>query len=119
MDKEQYKNEPLLKILVVLAGVVALINQIFALLGYYWWLPIYNYYWIWPFYLVLVLVGIFFTILTILCGLRKEYKKGGEIVPFHWITFLVLGILLLIFGGGVIPLILLIIAFFLALIEEF
>ena len=66
MVKEQYKNEPILKILVVLAGVVALIFQIFALLGYYWWLPIYNYYWIWPFYLVLVFIGIFFSVLTIL-----------------------------------------------------
>jgi len=117
MDKQEYKNEPILKALVIIAGIVAIFFQIFALMGYYLWVPNYNY-WTWPFLYVLVFVGIFFSVLTILCGLRKEYKKGGEIVPFHWITFLILGIILLIFAGGFIPLILLFIAFLLALIEE-
>ena len=53
------------------------------------------------------------------CGMRKEGKNGEELIPFNWIAFLILGILLIVFGGGIIAFILLFIAFLLALMDEF
>ena len=117
-ERKQFKYEQLIKLLVILGGIVGLLFQIAALFGYYLFLPslFHGYF---PFFYILIIVGMVISVLTILCGMRKEGKNGEELIPFTWIAFLVLGILLIVFGGGIIAFILLFIAFLLALIEEF
>ncbi|TFG08990.1 MAG: hypothetical protein EU539_00940 [Promethearchaeota archaeon] len=117
-EREHYKYETLIKILVILGGIVGLIFQIVALAGISYFPSILPTYFAGAF-IIIIIVGIVISVLTIICGLRKESKNGNEIVPFHWITFLVLAILLVIFGGGIIACILLVIAFILGLIDEF
>ena len=117
-ERKQYKYEQLIKLLVILGGIVGLLFQLAALFGYYLFLPglFYGYF---PFFYILIIVGMVISVLTILCGMRKEGKNGEELIPFNWIAFLILGILLIIFAGGIIAFILLFLAFLLALIEEF
>ncbi len=116
--RKHYKNEPIIKLLVILAGIIGLIFQLIGLIRLAWWVPRVLPHWYGPYYVIIYVVGIIISILTILCGLRKESKSGGEIIPFHWISFLILAILMIIFGGGIIACILLIIAMILALLED-
>ncbi|TFG30491.1 MAG: hypothetical protein EU532_00875 [Promethearchaeota archaeon] len=116
-EREQYKYESLIKVFVILGGIIGLLTQIFALAGISSVLTVIPHWWGASIILILI-VGIVISVLTILCGLRKETKSGNEIVPFHWISFLILAILLILFGGGIIACVLLIIAFILALIDD-
>ena len=117
-ERKHYKYEQLIKVLVILGGIVGLLFQIAALFGYYLFIAglFHGYF---PFYYILIIVGMVISVLTILCGMRKEGKNGEELIPFYWLTFLILAILIIIFAGGIIAFILLFIAFLLALIEEF
>ncbi len=118
--RKHYKNEPIIKLLVILAGIIGLIWQLIGLLRLAWRanLPRVFPHWYEPYYVIILIIGIIISILTILCGLRRESKSGGVIIPFHWISFLILAILMIIFGGGIIAFILLIIAMILALLED-
>ncbi|MFX0069965.1 MAG: hypothetical protein ACFFAO_02645 [Candidatus Hermodarchaeota archaeon] len=117
-EREQYKYETLIKIFVILGGIVGLLFQIIALAGISYFPSIIPNYFGGAIIIILI-IGIVISVLTIICGLRKQSKNGNEIVPFHWVTFLILAILIVIFGGGIIACILLVIAFILGLIDEF
>ena len=117
-EREHYKYETLIKVFVILGGIIGLLTQIVYLAGLSYFPRILPSWWGTSIIIVL-LVGIVISVLTIICGLRKQSKSGNEIVPFHWITFLILGILLILFGGGIVACILLIIAFILGLIDEY
>ena len=115
--EEKYKYESLLKVFLILGGIIGLLTQILTLAGIsniptvipHWWGTS---------IIIILIVGIVISILTLICGLRKETKSGNEIVPFHWISFLILAILILIFGGGIVACVLLIFAFILGLIDD-
>ena len=117
-ERKQYKYESLIKLLVILGGIVGLLFQIAALFGYYLFIPALLH-GSFPFFYILIVVGMVISVLTIICGMRKEGKNGEELIPFNWIAFIVLAILLIVFGGGILAFILVFIAFLLALIEEF
>ncbi|MHA1150943.1 MAG: hypothetical protein ACTSR8_22205 [Promethearchaeota archaeon] len=123
--KKHYKNEGLIKFLVIIAGIIALawvLSGLIGLFGYgYYYAPVF----VSPYWMgytiqriIFLIVGLIVAIFTIICGIQKPSKKGGLIVPFEWWMFLVLAILVIVFGGGLIACILLIIAFLIALIEE-
>ncbi len=121
MTRRHYKNEGIIKLLVVLAGIIALVTILFGILGlgyYGYYAPNWYYGYGITYYIIWLVVGLVISILTIMCGMRRESKHGGEILPWHWLTFLILAILIIIFGGGIIACILLIIAFLVALIED-
>jgi hypothetical protein len=63
--------------------------------------------------IVYLIVGLVVVILTLLAAVRP-----GDPVPFHWLVLFILGILLIIFGGGLIAGILVIIAALIGLIED-
>lgn len=116
-EKEQYKYESLIKVFIILGGIIGLLTQILTLAGISSIPTIISHWWGTSF-IIILLVGIVISVLTLLCGLRKQTKTGNEIVPFHWISFLILAILILVFGGGIVACVLLIIAFILALIDD-
>jgi hypothetical protein len=117
-EREQYKYETLIKVFVILGGIIGLLTQILTLAGVSG-IPTIIPHWWGTSFIIILLVGIVISVLTLLCGLRKKTKTGNEVVPFHWISFLILAILILVFGGGIVACVLLIIAFILALIDEF
>ncbi|MFX1314754.1 MAG: hypothetical protein ACFE9T_02750 [Promethearchaeota archaeon] len=108
MVKKHYKNEGIMKFLTVIGGLVALASQIFALLKYSWPLgrhlgfyePVY------------IIVGFVISIITIYTAIKPDNP-----FPFHWLFLFVLGILLIIFAGGIVACVLLIIAALIGLIE--
>ncbi|TFF95424.1 MAG: hypothetical protein EU544_02795 [Promethearchaeota archaeon] len=116
--RKHYKNETILKLLVVLAGVLALVTQLFALLNYAYIPTIIYPTWYGGYRIIYLIIGLIISVFIILCGLRKESSGGGGIVPFHWVTFLIFAILVVVFGGGLLPCLLLVIAFLIALIED-
>ena len=116
--RKHYKNEAIIKILLVLGGLIALLTQLFSLLNLTYIPTPYYYRWSAGYWVIILIIGMFISILTIFCGMRKESKGGGEILPFNWATFLILAILLWVFGGGLIAVLLVAIAFLIALIEE-
>ncbi len=122
MTRRHYKNEGIIKLLVVLAGIIALVMTLLAIPGLAYYGPSWGYYhpyWYYGAYFIIwLIVGLVISILTIMCGLRRESKRGGEILPWHWLTFLILAILIIIFTGNIIACVLLIIAFLIALIED-
>jgi hypothetical protein len=106
---KKYKNEGLMKFLTVIGGLVALASQIFALLNYSWILGRYV-----GFYdPVYAIIGLIISVITIYTAI-----KPNSPFPFHWLFLFVLGILLIVFAGGIIACALLIIAALIGLIEE-
>ncbi|UCC18898.1 MAG: hypothetical protein JSV62_12425 [Promethearchaeota archaeon] len=105
---KKYKNEGLMKFLTVIGGLVALASQIFALLNYTW--PLGRYV---GFYdPVYAIIGIIISIITIYTAINPNNP-----FPFHWLFLFVLGILLVVFAGGIVACALLIIAALIGLIE--
>ena len=105
---KKYKNEGIMKFLTVIGGLVALASQIFFLLGYPW--PLGRYV---GFYeTVYVIIGLFISVITIYTAIKPDTP-----FPFHWLFLFVLGILLIVFAGGIIACALLIIAALIGLIE--
>jgi hypothetical protein len=106
---KKYKNENLMKFLTVIGGLVALASQIFTIAGIPWIIPHYV-----GFYdIIYAIIGIVFSVITIYTAI-----KPNNPFPFHWLFLFVLGILLVIFAGGIIACVLLIIAALIGLIEE-
>lgn len=105
---KKYKNEGIMKFLTVIGGLVALASQIFALLNYNWplgrFVGFYD-----PVYAI---IGLFISVITIYTAIKPDSP-----FPFHWLFLFVLGILLIVFAGGVIACALLIIAALIGLIE--
>jgi hypothetical protein len=106
---KKYKNESLMKFLTVIGGLVALASQIFALLNYSW--PLGRYV---GFYdPVYAIIGLIISVITIYTAIKPNAP-----FPFHWLFLFVLGILLIVFAGGIIACALLIIAALIGLIEQ-
>jgi len=105
---KKYKNEGLMKFLTVIGGLVALASQIFALFDFNWILERYVGYYD-PLYAI---IGIIISVITIYTAINPNNP-----FPFHWLFLFVLGILLVIFAGGIIACALLIIAALIGLIE--
>ena len=105
---KHYKNEGIMKFLTVIGGLVALASQIFAIFSLQWILGRYVGYYE-PVYAI---IGIVISIITIYTAIKPDNP-----FPFHWLFLFVLGILLVIFAGGIIACVLLIIAALIGLIE--
>jgi len=108
MARKHYKNEGIMKFLTVIGGLVALASQIIIIAD----LDVY-----FPRYvgfntLVYAIIGIVISIITIYTAIKPDNP-----FPFHWLFLFVLGILLVIFAGGIIACVLLIIAALIGLIE--
>jgi len=108
MARKHYKNEGIMKFLTVIGGLVALASQIIIIAD----LDVY-----FPRYvgfntIVYAIIGIVISIITIYTAIKPDNP-----FPFHWLFLFVLGILLVIFAGGIIACVLLIIAALIGLIE--
>ncbi len=106
---KKYKNASLMKFLTIIAGLVALASQIFAIFDLRWILERYVGY----YDLVYAIIGIFISIITIYTALKPDNP-----FPFHWLFLFVLAILIVIFAGGLIACVLLVIAALIGLIES-
>ena len=110
---KKYKNEQLLKFLVIIGAVVGLITLILRFTPYAGYgFPIVD-----PLvaldYVIVFIIGIVIVVLTFWVGLRPNNP-----IPFHWLVFFILGVLLVVFGAGIWACVLLIIAGLIALIED-
>ncbi len=108
MARKHYKNEGIMKFLTVIGGLVALASQIFAIAGFDW--PLGRHVGIYE--VVYLIIGIVVSVITIYTAVNPDNP-----FPFHWLFLFVLGILLIIFGGGIVACVLLIIAALIGLIE--
>ncbi|MFX1365047.1 MAG: hypothetical protein ACFFCE_02620 [Promethearchaeota archaeon] len=107
----KYKNENLLQILVILGAFIGLVSLILYLAR------MENYGFVDPLValnrVLIFIVGLVIVVITFITGFRPN-----DPIPFHWLTFLILAILLVVFGAGIWACVLLVIAFLVALIEE-
>ncbi|MFX1322888.1 MAG: hypothetical protein ACFFAQ_14720 [Promethearchaeota archaeon] len=108
MARKHYKNEGIMKFLTVIGGLVALASQIFAIAKFSWPLGRYVGFYAIPY----LIIGIVISVITIYTAIKPDNP-----FPFHWLFLFVLGILLIIFGGGIVACVLLIIAALIGLIE--
>jgi hypothetical protein len=105
---KKYKNQNLMKFLTVIGGLIGLASQIFALFNFHWILARYV-----GFYTpVYAIIGIVISIITIYTAINPNNP-----FPFHWLFLFVLGVLIVIFAGGIIACVLIIIAALIGLIE--
>lgn len=108
MARKHYKNEGIMKFLTVIGGLFALASQIFVIAGLDWFIP----FEVGLRSLVYAIIGIVISVITIYTAIKPDNP-----FPFHWLFLFVLGILLVIFAGGIIACVLLIIAALIGLIE--
>ncbi|MHA1343785.1 MAG: hypothetical protein ACTSQG_07355 [Promethearchaeota archaeon] len=111
-SKKKYKNEKLMVFLTVIGALVALYYVITGLISVnaaFRFNPaigviegIFMY-----------IIGLIIVILTLLCALRPD-----DPIPFHWLVLIIFAILIVIFGGGLIACLLLVIAGLIGLIED-
>jgi len=120
MARKHYKHEGIMKFLVIvgaLVGIATIILRIAVPFG----LPSVNLY---PIYeglqfgelaglIVIGIIGIIICFLAILSVI-----KPGDPIPFHWLLIFILGILIIVFGGGIWACALLIIAALIGIIDE-
>lgn len=97
-----------MKFLTVVGGLVALASQIFVLFDFQWplgrWVGVYN-----PVYAI---IGIIISVITIYTAINPDNP-----FPFHWLFLFVLGVLIVIFAGGIVACALIIIAALIGLID--
>ncbi|MEJ2249632.1 MAG: hypothetical protein P8Y97_08235 [Candidatus Lokiarchaeota archaeon] len=110
--RKHYKNEKLMKFLVIIG---ALIGLAFLILGI---LHLDQGYGVIPGIqvlqpIIIFIIGLIVVILTLLTAI-----KPGQPLPFHWLVLFILGILLVIFGAGIWAGVLVIIAALIGLIED-
>ncbi|MFX0140658.1 MAG: hypothetical protein ACFFDN_43870 [Candidatus Hodarchaeota archaeon] len=115
---KKYKNEKLMKFLVIIGAIVGLVTLILGLPGIN--IPNYAYidavFYIAPYPLgeiINFIIGLVIVILTFFVALRPNNP-----IPFHWLVFIILGIFLVLFGAGIWACVLLIIAGLIGIIEE-
>ncbi|MFX1312176.1 MAG: hypothetical protein ACFFHD_06150 [Promethearchaeota archaeon] len=108
MAKTHYKNEGIMKFLTVIGGLVALARQLFTIFRLPWPIP----YIVGLHGIVYAIIGIVISVITIYTAIEPDNP-----FPFHWLFLFVLGILLVIFVGGILACVLLIIAALIGLIE--
>ncbi|MFX1391123.1 MAG: hypothetical protein ACFE9Z_13745 [Promethearchaeota archaeon] len=110
--KKHYKNEQLMKFLVILGAIVGLLTLILGLA------QIENYAYVRPLenvldYIIIFIIGLVVVILTFLVAIRPNNP-----LPFHWLVLIILAILLVLFGAGIWACVLVIIAALIGLIED-
>ena len=110
----KYNHDQIMKLLTILGGLVGLAFIIIDILQY-GGATIPDYAMIDPNVLDPVLeliVGLVVVAITLLVGIRPD-----EPIPFHWLILFILGVLLVVFGGGVWACACLIIAALIGLID--
>ena len=111
---KHYKNQQIMKILTVLGAIVGLVYIIngFAGLAGLGFLPIIVNIQLLD-TIINLIIGLVIVVLTFLVAL-----KPNQPLPFHWLVLLILGILLVIFGAGIVACVLVVIAALIGLIED-
>lgn len=108
---KKYKNEGLMKVLVILGALVGLITLILFLAR------MENYGFIDPLIaldrIIVFIIGLVIVVLTFWVGF-----KPNEPIPFHWLVLIILAILLVVFGAGIWACVLVLIAGLIGIIEE-
>jgi hypothetical protein len=115
-----YKNDGIMKFLMIVGGLVGLATIILALADIFG-LPSFNLY---PIYsgvqfedvigaVVIGIIGILVCFATILTAIKPD-----DPLPFHWLFIFILGVLLIIFGAGIWACALTIIAALIGIIDE-
>jgi len=108
---KKYKNEGLMKILVILGAVVGLVTLILGLAH------IENYGYVDAVFeiheIINFIIGLVIVILTFWVGLRPNNP-----IPFHWLLLIIFAILLVLFGAGIWSCVLVLIAGIIGIIEE-
>lgn len=108
---KHYKNEQLMKFLVIIGAIVGLVTLILRLAH------VENYGYVNPVFalheVVNFIIGLVIVVLTFLVALRPNNP-----IPFHWLVLIILAILLVLFGAGIWACILVIIAGLIGLIEQ-
>ncbi len=93
----KYRHEQIIKFLVILGGLVGLA---FIIIGFLQYLEIAL-----PEYTIIpplvdpileLLVGLVVVVITLLVGIKPD-----DPIPFHWLVFFILAVLLVVFGGSV------------------
>lgn len=83
--------EEIAKLLVIIGGVVAVIEAILGIIGFYGWFGLG------------IIVGLVLGVVALLCALRPD-----DPIPWNWILLVVLGIVMIIFAtfiGGALVLV--------------
>ena len=110
----KYKHDQIIKFLVIIGGLVGLAFIIIDFLRHLG-IDIPDYAMIDPNVLDPIfelIVGIVVVIFTLLVGIRPD-----DPIPFHWLVFFILSVLLVVFGGGIWACALLLIAGLIGLID--
>ena len=108
---KKYKNEGLMKVLVILGALVGLVTLILRLAH------IENYGYVNPIFalgeVVNFIIGLVIVVLTLWVGF-----KPNNPIPFHWLVLIIFAILLVVFGAGIWSCVLVLIAGIIGIIEE-
>ncbi len=109
--KKHYKNEQLMKFLVIIGALVGLATLILSIAGF-------GYYgYVNPLValdrVIVFIIGLVVVVLTFWCAL-----KPNDPIPFHWLVLFILAILLVVFGAGIWACVLVVIAALIGLIED-
>jgi len=108
---KKYKNEGLMKVLVILGALVGLITLILSIAGWG------NIGFIDPLValdrIIIFIIGLVIVVITFWVGF-----KPNDPIPFHWLILIILAILLVVFGAGIWACVLVIIAGLIGIIEE-
>ncbi|MFX1328371.1 MAG: hypothetical protein ACFE91_09600 [Promethearchaeota archaeon] len=108
---KHYKNEQLMKFLVIIGAIVGLVTIILRLAG------MEDYGFVDPLItldaIIIFVIGLVIVILTFLVAL-----KPNNPIPFHWLVLIILAILLVVFGAGIWACVLVLIAGLIGLIED-
>lgn len=116
----KYEHEGIMKFLVIVGGLVGLATIILSLATVFG-LPTFSLY---PVYsgiqfgdligvVIIGIIGIIICFITILTAI-----KPGDPFPFHWLLLFILGVLIIVFGGGIWACALVIIASLIGIIDE-
>ncbi|MFW9973055.1 MAG: hypothetical protein ACFFDF_22925 [Candidatus Odinarchaeota archaeon] len=108
---KKYKNEGLMKVLVILGALVGLVTLILGIAG------IENYGYVDAVFaihfVINFIIGLIIVVLTFWVGLRPNNP-----IPFHWLVLIIFAILLVLFGAGIWSCILVLIAGIIGIIED-
>lgn len=108
---KHYKNEGLMKVLVILGALVGLITLILGLAR------MENYGFVNPLLtfneIIVFIIGLVIVVLTFWVGF-----KPNDPIPFHWLILIIFAILLIVFGAGIWACVLVLIAGLIGIVEE-
>ncbi|MFX0138191.1 MAG: hypothetical protein ACFFDN_31405 [Candidatus Hodarchaeota archaeon] len=108
---KKYKNEGIMKVLVILGALVGLLTLILGIANietYRFVEPVFAIH-----YIINFIIGLVIVILTFWVGLRPNNP-----IPFHWLLLIIFAILLVLFGAGIWSCVLVLIAGIIGIIEE-